>query len=51
MLVMALALCSLTKSWKKLWAFELWKKSEDSCILNTVQKSKKTDMIYRLGGK
>ncbi|ASM68366.1 hypothetical protein DW664_05395 [Lachnospiraceae bacterium AM25-11LB] len=38
--VMLLALSRLTKSWKNIWAFELWKKKQDSCILNTVQKAK-----------
>ena len=38
--VMLLALSRLTKSWKNIWAFELWKKNQDSCILNTVQKAK-----------
>lgn len=37
-------LSRLTKSWKNIWAFELWKKNEDSSILNTVQKAKKTDI-------
>lgn len=44
-------LSRLTKSWKNIWAFELWKKNEDSSILNTVQKAKKRIFIYHLGGK
>ena len=40
MTVMSRPLSRLTKTWKNIWAFKQWKKSKDSCILNTVQKAK-----------